>query len=1475
MNNDKHQQRATKGSAAAAWEFATHPRLWSGRQRMLACMAIPLIAIAASFAALSAGSPPAFKAVALSSDPLYATTSGDKPALALALSVEYPTVGAQYVRQPGDNIDDTYSNANEYLGYYDAESCYTYVDAPTETPGTGLTQADYKRFDRSGAATSRKCTNAFSGNFLNWASNSAIDMLRLALSGGDRYIDTTDLTILQRAVIPNGDPICMWNSTNFPAKQLLRNGGGAGQYWGAVPQAMVNEAGSNDIWVANTLNRIYFGTARGGTCGTTGSYRLNATSTATATGTPTSFATPSTGVSSFGGTFCGNEGASCVFGGVMEVLYGAPSSGGTTGGWIRFPAYNLSTCSNNMTGSFVDPAPGLPKKCYTRTYTGTWTPPSSSAALNSDGFFYSRVKVCEKDAAGNLVDIRDYNFCTKYSSNSYKPTGTIQKYSDQLRLATFGYLLDPTASYNNGRYGGVLRAPMKYVGNKTFDVYGQDSTPSGGNPNVEWDPTTGVFKTNPDSDAMNISGVINYLNKFGRTGSVAGRYKTYDPVSELYYETLRYLQGLPPSADAISGITTAMKDGFPVFTDWTNLDPYAGRSNTGQYACLKSNIVVIGDVNTHDGSRFPSTNVAGNIPNLSYWTTVVRDFEQGNVRSYLDGQGTTRQTGNPNTVNSNPKSDAIIGYSYWAHTHDIRGTDWTAQPSKQRPGLRVKTFIFDVNEYGDQSNVNTRRYRNQFFTAAKYGGFESDPSNSAASLAYNTYGNPFKRSDGTNDNNVWQKTDDPGEAGAYYLQSSARGVLSAFDSIFSRASTAARSIAGGGIQSKALTQSGSTIYQGAFDTYDWSGDLLAIPVNVDTSNNVTIGSTPSWTASQRLAALTAPATSRNIVVGNAGGAASPTASNFTWDAISTTLKEALNKPTASGATDGLGEDRLNYLRGSAAKEGAPFRRRNNKLLGDIINSSVVYSGAPSDAISSTTYAAFRNDNLNRTQAVFVGANDGMLHAFNATTGDELFGYIPSWVGPRLSELTNATYVQNHQSYVDGPPVVGEAEVGSTGTKADWKTVLVSGTGAGGRGVFALDVTNPAAFSASKVMWEFTSADDADMGYVVGQPRILKLRTNAPTAATATYKWFAVVGSGVNNYQTDSAGNFSATGQPALFLLDLAKPAGTAWALGTNYYKASLPVNATLAATTAPGLINFREVINSNRVTTQIFAGDLHGNMWKLDFRPHASTAWNMANLSAFVNGTNPLPLYVAKDGSGNIQPITMTPSLVASESPSGIYVAFGTGKYLEADDRSSTAQNSFYVVFDNGTTTADNSPIGAGLISGRGRLKAGTINTTTGVLSVDAFVWGRATSDADATQRSGWYVDYATTGERQISGATLVGDTLIFGSLIPGSTGGANACGVTGGSGREYRANVDTGDGTSRVSTVGIFGQPLVTELTSATVTTNSDNTGRRKRIVKNTVFTQGSGGIGVSTTETTEFIAGRLSWRQINNYQDLKNATP
>lgn len=1426
---------------------------------------------------------PNVKSLTLSADPLFAAAAGDKPTIALALSVEFPTVGAQY-------RDSVYSVNQEFLGYYDANSCYTYNNSPIEVATSSADYSNYKRFDKLGTATARRCTgvmDGFSGNFLNFASSSSIDMLRLALSGGDRLVDTgnslASLTILQRAVLPNGDPTCMWNSpSNFPAKVLPRD---SGNYLGAVPTLMRTAANTAtaDIQIANVLNQIYFGTTQGGDCNNTASYNLGKSTTSTAQVLGQTYGPGSLPVGYPAAASCAN-GASCGGIGLNEILYGS-SSGGNNKKWVAYATFGAVNCNQT---SFPNGTSSGSEQCYVRPYIGpTFVAPSSTAGLNSDGFFYARVQVCNVDALKTLVDTRDYSFCTQQPNGFYKPTGSIQKYSDQLRLAAFGYLMDQTNSNSGGRYGGVLRAPMKYVGARTFDINGADNTPNSGNANAEWDANTGVFAANPDGDTTQvtpISGVINYLNKFGRTGPVQGRYKIYDPVGELFGEALRYLQGLGPTTEAVSALTNTMYDGFPVFTNWT--DPYGnGRLNSKDYTCLKTNIVMVGDVNSWDSNRLftRTANTANNLADFNYWNGIVNTFEAGNITSYIDGQGVSRTTSNPNAYNSAgvtsvTGNSVVASQAYWARTQDIRGTAWTSQPALQRPGMRVKSFFFDVNEGSSSNNAYYRQNQDQFFRASKYGGFETDPANPQRA-SFNTFGNPFRKQDGTVDNNVWQDNANPGEASTYYLSSSARATLTAFDAIFSRASTSARSIAKSAVANKNITSVGSTIYQGAFDTSDWSGDVLSIPVNLTGTSTVTIDQTPRWSAATRLSSI--PAVSRTIVIGNTGTTAIPTATAFVWANLNAGMQQNLAKLTPSSTPDSLGQDRLNYLRGDKSKEGAPFRIRN-KLLGDIVNSGIVYSGTPTTNITpnSSAYTSFFNTNQSRTPAIFVGANDGMLHAFSATTGDELFGYIPSWMGPKLAALTATTYNGNHQAYVDATAVVAEAQVGSAGTAADWKTVLVSGTGAGGPGIFALDVTNPSAFSASNVMWEFTKQDDADMGFVVGRPQILKLRTSAPATTPATYRWFAVVASGVNNYVPfpDAAGTFSATGNPALFLLALDKPVGTAWtSTGStpNYYKLTVPVDTILTTANATGLLNFSALNGSVGELAQIYMGDLHGKVWKLDFTQHGTTEWTFDLLSYYKTGVSPsvsaYPMYVAKTGAGAVQPISMPPVVLSGSTVGGVntyYVGFGTGKYLEVSDKTSTLQNSFYSVYDNGTS---NSPAGGAVIPSRGRLQAGLVNTTTFAVTVAPFKWGRASSDTDTTQRSGYYFDYVASGERTVSPISAVGDTLRFGSLIPAAVAAAGSC-ASGGGGNVYDIDADTGVGTYSSSLVGLFGESLIFNISSADTFTTSNSTGRRTKTTRSVAFDVGSSGVSASgTPKQVTTVAGRLSWRQINNYQDLK----
>jgi type IV pilus assembly protein PilY1 len=1324
---------------------------------------IPILG-AVSFYAFSLPTPPI--AIDLSAEPLYARGSGAKPTLSLALSVEFPTVGAQFL--------DNYTLAEEYIGYFDFNSCYTY---------NNNADASLRRFDRTGPATARECGGSgFSGNFMNWATGSAIDVLRLGLTGGDRIKDEESLTILQRAVIRNS----FFNSAgNFPSKNLP-----ASLVNGAVPSTLKGTF-AGDIKVANCLNRVHFGTTQTGTCDAPGNN----------------------------------------------------SNLGVAGG------------SNGTT------------------------------ALTSNNYFFTRVQVCESTDP-RTVD----GFCLKQASGKYKPIGNLQKYSDRVRIAAFGYLKDDTLA----RHGGVLRAPMKFLGPNTYDESG--ALQAGVNPKVEWDVTTGVFKTNPEGASEGISGVVNYLNQFGRTSTTSqGEYKTYDPVGELYYEALRYIQGLQPTPQAVSSITTTMKDGFPVYSTWT--DPHAGGSTTSDYSCLKNNIVVVGDKNTHadkslpgnsstTSSDFNRTGLLTNEVNFRNWTNVVGGFEAKSSVSYLDGEGISRNTNNPANTNApntdphypnladalpytccNNNSYLMAGAAYWANTHDIR----FANDATKRPGMRAKTYVIDVNEGGGSTNANVRK-NNQFSLAAKYGGF-TDKSR---------IGNPFLKVTATNasgqptafslDNSGWQKAavvpsapDDPKN---YYLASSAKAVLAGLNEIFDSIASEGNSIANGSISTTSF-QTGGYIYNAKYDPTDWSGDIISTPVSA-TSGVVNIAvNTPQWKAATVMNANTSAyfASTRKIIAGRSQGNVDGSAAGvtFDWPSVSGdngTMKDALDKLTPTAATgDGLAQDRLNYLRGVKTKEGTPFRSRSS-LLGDIVNSPVVYSKPFAENVNTAAYKTFMANNSTRPGALFVGANDGMFHAFNADTGAEIFAYIPSWLGSKLPALTDPTYNSTkHQSYVDGQTDIAEALVNSA-----WKTVLLSSTGGGGQGVFALDVSNPTAFDATKVMWEFTDRDDADLGNVMGTPKVVKIQINSKSDAIPVYKWYAVVPSGVNNFIAD--GYVSTSKKPHLFLLSLDKTAGTAWAQGTNYYKFEIPTLDTLSATVSPGAVNFQATTGLAGELDVLYMGDLHGNLWKLDFDTAMfATGKTLSNVTfgELTTGNSNKPLFVAKDSSGNVQPIAITPKLVNGPD-NGIIVMFGTGKYLETSDNNLTPVRTQSVYAINDIEVGSSRPK---FVAGRDYLQQGT--SAGGVITINSFIWGRvATANSTTTtERSGWYFDYAASGERSVSDFTTSGLNVYFGTVVPPQNL-TDPC--SGGSGNIYAVNFATGSGTNFVSQVGLIGQIFIQKTVTSEIS-DSNSTGTRTEKKTERIVIKGTEGFQTPPDDIkTVSEIGRLGWRQINNYHELKN---
>jgi type IV pilus assembly protein PilY1 len=1476
---------------------ASRPVRWIG-------VPVALAAGAAAVISQTATLPPT---IALAAEPLYARGARAKPTLTLALSVEFPTVGAQY-------RNATYSSAESYIGYYDSESCYTYNNVPAETRPAGVPVEAYRRFDRSGAATNRTCGgNAFSGNFMNWATGSAIDVLRYGLTGGDRVVDTGSLTVLQRAVLYRSD--FYNNASYFPSKRLL-----ATDVSGAVPNTLKGDH-NGDVYIANCLNRINFGTVAWGSCAEPGfNSNLGVATPTIASGSKslvTSF--PAGALTTVGtgfGSACANENATCTLSGINEVAYGS-----STAGWRVLTVKDSIVCNN---ANFGDPGTGT-LRCYARAKS---IPTPTTTVLSSDPFFYARVQVCDS-ASGTLNDPRP-SLCLQYPNGNFKPVGNLQKYSDRLRVAAFGYLNEN----GNGRYGGVLRAPMKYVGPKSFDA--NFSLQSGTNTVAEWDETTGVFVPNPDGGSVlsgvgssppstNLSGVINYLNQFGRTGDNPGQYKSNDPVGELYYESLRYLQGLAPTAQATSGMTTAMQDGYPVYTSWT--DPHPAVTGMTDYSCVKNNIVGIGDIFTHWDKSIPGnssrTATGGNLPlspndftrdpvdadnepNFHYWTSVVGGFESNTTVSYVDGAGAAQPPASApmnipanspyNTARNGMENQGIgsgsssayymAGAAYWANTHDIRGTAWTNQPTKQRPGMRVRTYMIDVNENSASNSVTTRT-NSHFYLAAKYGGFND------TSLT----GSPFreKLADGSivESNNNWAGSN--GEAKSYFLASSAQALLDALDSIFANISAEANSIAGGAISTQRLTTSGGQIYQAQFDPADWSGDLVAYPVSVSASNVVTIGipENSPWRnaankgvgAAGKLDDLAGKGVvggidARKIYVGYNSALGTFGTTEFKWGSLNTVTSDLLSAPphAASGpmSAASAGETRVDYLRGDRTNESNGTYRRRGTRLGDIVNSGVAFSAAPvAQRYADSAYTTFYNDHKNRTKALFVGANDGMMHAFNADTGAELFAYIPSWLAPKLASLTSLTYA--HQAYADGSPTVAEAKIDSV-----WKTVLVSGTGGGGQGVFALDVSNPDAFDNDKVLWEFSDRDDTDMGNVIGHPKILKLNLGAGTT-TPNYKYFAVFASGVNNYAADGRSTACVTpadgycGAPALFMLDLSKAKTTAWQLGSNYYKVRFPVTSAIAS----GMTEFAVRLGAAEELTYVYAGDLQGNVWKLDFTATEAADWSLANLSYFMSGSTPIPMFVAQDASNNRQPITMEPALVFG-SNRAIIVSFGTGRYLEvADNGAPFRAQSVYAILDNGTKTIDPAQTLAA-IAGRASLAE---PTTVSAASVDfaPFTWGRT-----GTTKAGWYFDFfgsgsvdanvdgdytdtgdvRGTGERQISGMGVLAGKLIFGTVIPAM----NSC--DSGQGNLFVVDLAGGDSTILTSTVGILGEPFLAQVGASTLT-GSDTTGRRRETTRYQIILQGSAGLAAppSMGMDVNTFPGRLSWREISNYQELRNA--
>ncbi|RCW66470.1 type IV pilus assembly protein PilY1 [Marinobacter nauticus] len=552
-------------------------------------------------------------------------------------------------------------------------------------------------------------------------------------------------------------------------------------------------------------------------------------------------------------------------------------------------------------------------------------------------------------------------------------------------------------------------------------------------------------------------------------------------------------------------------------------------------------------------------------------------------------------------------------------------------------------------------------------------------------------------------------------------------------------------------------------YTASYTTGSWIGELYSVGYDEATDSF----SVDPWRASAQLPA----AADRNIWTTNKSGSAV----EFKPDSLSeylATLGDNLYLADPKGAD--WGDDIVNYLRGDRKYEDQDetpldsVLRKRDSLLGDIVTSTPVVIGAPKPDLyknvldetyfeglsGKTTYDSFVTDNASRTPLVYVAANDGMLHAFNANTGAEVFAFIPGAVvggtgDASLARLANPEYgVYNpvdgtqpvpHQYFNDGKLTTQNVYL-----DGEWKTILVGTTGRGtSRTVYALDITNPADLAdpkkaADAILWERSAGDgksNADwIGMSLGRPTISLIKSSTEDEG----QWVVHVGNGPN----------SENNKAALLQFDLATGALSVYAAGSM----------TDNGLAAPYVIQNN---NTDGISEYAFAGDLQGNVWSFPLSPTGG------NVSA--------PIYVAKDASGDRQPITADMYATQNPNTGAVWVFFGTGRFLtDGDIRQSDPQVQTWY--------------GLRALKGGSSSPAVTYSNTRSNLqkreilaeNVEGTEIYRATSIGDFSDLTeddnvGWYMDLVSPnngkeGERAVYQTQLIGGRLIVNTLIPKSS---------------------------------------------------------------------------------------------------------
>lgn len=613
--------------------------------------------------------------------------------------------------------------------------------------------------------------------------------------------------------------------------------------------------------------------------------------------------------------------------------------------------------------------------------------------------------------------------------------------------------------------------------------------------------------------------------------------------------------------------------------------------------------------------------------------------------------------------------------------------------------------------------------------------------------------------------------------GQYFSAADPLSVMQGLSTALSTVKATAGAASAAATTSNQPVNGDNDVFVSSFVSQKWIGDVQSFTIELETGKIDT--DTLNWSARRVLDDL--PDVSKRRIFYRKPGSPEPrefTAGNLSSDGLSKHFTgfcsdkkgvdgslapaQCMSLTPAQQDSANSAEQMVSFLRGT---RGQSFYRKRESRLGDVVNAGLLYVGKPNFPYKDSTYLEFKSKA--RPAVVLAGANDGMLHAFSQKDGTERWAYVPTPVMKNMYKLADTSYPDNHVYFVDGTPQIGDVK-GVDG----WHTIVVGGLNAGGKGYYALDVTDT---ENPKVLWEFSHPE---LGLSFGNPIITK-RTNG--------QWVVVFASGYNNGTSADPDEPSGDGNGRLFVLD---------ALTGRFAVDPIPTlvaGAAVGKSSDPsGLAKINIWVDDDKDNTMLraYGGDLLGNLWRFDIDGKVQPYQQALRLAQL------------RDSLGKAQPVTTKPALAQIKANGVPYamVYVGTGRYLGMSDLQGVPQvQSLYAIKDPLTNSSHDNLRGPDMVEHK--MNVGSNSRT--------FVSG---GDVDLSSRIGWRLDLPGAGERVDVNPAIALDSLYVAGNIPEDY----TC-KAGGTSFVYKFNLKSGSGMARYQ-----GDVLVQGLSLVQITTGA-----------------------------------------------------